>query len=162
MKLTTATSEEEIQQARELFEEYSASLGLDLCFQDFAKELADLPGDYAPPNGRLWLVAENDEIAGCIALRKIGPGIGEMKRLYVRPKVSEAETWTRSDRNASGGGPSDWLSTRKTRHLTRQDGSSDCDVSFIGIQKHRTLLQQSGKGRGFYGDGTLGTEISGG
>jgi len=86
MKLTQATSEEEIQQARELFEEYSASLGLDLCFQNFAKELAELPGDYAPPDGRLWLVAENDEIAGCIALRKIGPGIGEMKRLYVRPK----------------------------------------------------------------------------
>jgi len=85
MKLIQATSEEEIQQARKLFEEYSASLGLNLCFQNFERELAELPGDYAPPDGRLWLANENDEIAGCIALRKIGAGIGEMKRLYVRP-----------------------------------------------------------------------------
>jgi ribosomal protein S18 acetylase RimI-like enzyme len=85
MKLIQATSEEEIQQARRLFEEYSKWLGVNLCFQNFESELAELPGDYAPPEGRLWLANENDEIAGCIALRKIGAGIGEMKRLYVRP-----------------------------------------------------------------------------
>jgi ribosomal protein S18 acetylase RimI-like enzyme len=84
LKLIQATSDEEILQARQLFEEYAASLGIDLCFQNFDKELAGLPGAYAPPSGRLLLAKEDDLIAGCIALRKIGDGIGEMKRLYVR------------------------------------------------------------------------------
>lgn len=86
MKLIQATSDEEIRQARQLFEEYAAWLGLNLCFQNFDKELAELPGQYAPPSGRLFLAYENDQLAGCIALRQIGDGISEMKRLYVRPE----------------------------------------------------------------------------
>ena len=75
----------EIASARLLFEEYAAALGINLCFQNFDKELAELPGEYVPPSGRLFLAVENDEVAGCVALRKIGDGICEMKRLYVRP-----------------------------------------------------------------------------
>lgn len=75
----------DIDTARVLFEEYAGWLGINLCFQNFDKELAGLPGDYAPPSGHLYLAVENDEVAGCIALRKIGEGICEMKRLYVRP-----------------------------------------------------------------------------
>jgi len=86
MKLTQVQSDEEVHKARELFEEYAASLGISLCFQNFDKELAELPGDYVPPNGRLFLADENDRTAGCVALRRIGEGIGEMKRLYVRPQ----------------------------------------------------------------------------
>lgn len=86
MKLVQAKSDEEVQSAQQLFEEYAAWLGVNLCFQNFDKELAELPGDYAPPNGRLLLAVENDQVAGCVALRKIGEGIGEMKRLYVRPE----------------------------------------------------------------------------
>ena len=85
MKLFQASSTEEVKQARQLFEEYAAWLGINLCFQNFDKELAGLPGDYAPPSGRLFLAAEDDKVMGCVALRKIGEGIGEMKRLYVRP-----------------------------------------------------------------------------
>jgi len=89
---------------RELFREYSASIEVDLCFQNFEQELADLPGRYAPPTGRLLLAKVGGEIAGCIALRPIVGGCGsacgdadglpphvgnenvcEMKRLYVRP-----------------------------------------------------------------------------
>jgi ribosomal protein S18 acetylase RimI-like enzyme len=86
MKLKQAKSEEEVQQVRRLFQEYAAWLGFSLCFQNFDKELAELPGDYAPPDGRLLLARENDEVGGCVALRKIGDGIGEMKRLFVRPE----------------------------------------------------------------------------
>lgn len=67
---------------RRMLREYEAWLEVDLCFQDFEKELASLPGDYAPPRGRL-LISEG---AGCIALRPIGEAVCEMKRLYVRPE----------------------------------------------------------------------------
>ena len=76
----------QVGQARMLFTEYSEGLGLDLCFQDFQRELDELPGRYAPPDGRLLLAIFAQEIAGCVALRKIGDGTCEMKRLYVRPE----------------------------------------------------------------------------
>src|SRR5947208_592701 len=80
-----AESPEQIAQARELFLEYANSLGFSLCFQSFDRELAALPGDYAPPEGRLLLATSNNDPAGCVALHKLESDICEMKRLYVRP-----------------------------------------------------------------------------
>ena len=86
MKLVQAESAEQIGQARELFLEYAAATGIDLCFQNFDEELATLPGGYAPPDGRLLLAMnETQKVAGCVALRKIDAETCEMKRLYVRP-----------------------------------------------------------------------------
>jgi putative acetyltransferase len=84
--LTQAESPSQIAQARELFLEYAQSLGFSLCFQNFDKELADLPGDYVPPAGRLLLAELEGQLAGCVALHKREPGICEMKRLYLRPQ----------------------------------------------------------------------------
>jgi GNAT superfamily N-acetyltransferase len=70
---------------RDLFLEYQRSLDVDLCFQDFAAELAALPGAYAPPAGRLYLGLSNGEPACCVALRRLDAATAEMKRLYVRP-----------------------------------------------------------------------------
>jgi putative acetyltransferase len=84
-----AESPAQIAQARELFLEYAQSLGFSLCFQNFDDELASLPGDYAPPHGRLLLAEYESALAGCVALHKLGsesgPEVCEMKRLYLRP-----------------------------------------------------------------------------
>jgi ribosomal protein S18 acetylase RimI-like enzyme len=86
LTLTPAVSPAQIAQARELFLEYAASLGFSLCFQNFDQELATLPGDYAPPEGRLLLADYEGQLAGCVALHKLEPGTCEMKRLYLRPQ----------------------------------------------------------------------------
>jgi putative acetyltransferase len=77
-------SQQDIDTTRELFKEYEGWLGINLCFQNFEKELANLPGEYVPPDGRLLLAFENNKVAGCIALRRIGEDVCEMKRLFVR------------------------------------------------------------------------------
>jgi len=86
LSLIQAESPTHIAQARELFLEYAQSLGFSLCFQNFDQELANLPGDYAPPGGRLLLAELEGQLAGCIALHKLDDTICEMKRLYVRPQ----------------------------------------------------------------------------
>ncbi len=86
LSLAQAESAAQIAQARELFLEYAQSLGFSLCFQNFDKELAGLPGDYAPPEGRLLLAEFEGQVAGCVALHKLDDGICEMKRLYLRPQ----------------------------------------------------------------------------
>ncbi len=70
---------------RELLSEYQRSLGIDLCFQDFESELLELPGAYAPPDGRLYAAFVGEKLAGSIALRRHDAHSCEMKRLYLRP-----------------------------------------------------------------------------
>jgi carbonic anhydrase len=84
-QILPAVSREQVDEARRLFLEYGESLSFSLCFQSFDKELAGLPGDYAPPSGRLLLAEVDGQIAGCVALHRLEDGICEMKRLYVRP-----------------------------------------------------------------------------
>jgi putative acetyltransferase len=84
--LIEARAESHLGLVRELFREYVDSLGFELDFQDFAREFDELPGEYAPPEGRLFLALVDREAAGCIALRRIDLETCEMKRMYVRPR----------------------------------------------------------------------------
>ena len=86
LKIFTAITDEDIEAAKQLFVEYADSLGFDLGFQNFEEELADLPGNYAPPEGRLLLAKYQGKIAGCVGLRKLSDVVCEGKRLYVRPE----------------------------------------------------------------------------
>lgn len=105
LRIIDAETDEVVAHVSALFREYAASLGVDLSFQNFEHELATLPGEYTPPDGRLFLGIASDvrphasddslccttaisvgSVAGCVALRKIDNEICEMKRLYVRPE----------------------------------------------------------------------------
>ena len=85
MEIREAIVQEDIETARALFREYAAWLRVDLCFQNFAEELASLPGLYAPPRGRLLVAWLDGEAMGCVALRPLKDSLCEMKRLFVRP-----------------------------------------------------------------------------
>jgi GNAT superfamily N-acetyltransferase len=86
LKILQVETKEDIDATRKILVEYAESLYFDLCFQNFEEELANLPGDYAPPEGCLLLAKYQNDVAGCVALRKLSDSICEGKRLYVRPQ----------------------------------------------------------------------------
>ncbi len=74
-----------LEEVRRLFREYADLIGIDLSFQNFDAELANLPAGYLPPDGALLLALNDNQAAGCVALRQFEAETCEMKRLYVRP-----------------------------------------------------------------------------
>ncbi len=86
LNIFPAETDEDIKLVKDLFIEYVDSLGFDLVFQNFEEELANLPGEYAAPEGCLLLAKYQGRAAGCVGLRKLSDGVCEGKRLYVRPQ----------------------------------------------------------------------------
>lgn len=84
MEIEIRPAYDEIQKIKGLFAEYTQSLGVNLDFQDYAKELEQLPGRYNFPEGRLYIALADGQPAGCVAMRKIDAAFCEMKRLYVK------------------------------------------------------------------------------
>jgi ribosomal protein S18 acetylase RimI-like enzyme len=91
-ELVVAEQPADYEAGQQLFEEYAAGLGVDLCFQNFPAELKRLPEMYGPPAGRLILAKHDRDYLGCVGLRALHHGaieadaaVCEMKRLYVRP-----------------------------------------------------------------------------
>lgn len=93
-RLIIATSEADFEIARQLFQEYADAIETDLCFQGFQQELASLPTHYGEPIGVLLLVQSDDQFVGCAGLRPLEPGVGEIKRLYLR-KEARGKGWGR-------------------------------------------------------------------
>ncbi|MFM0506968.1 GNAT family N-acetyltransferase [Paraburkholderia sp. RL17-373-BIF-A] len=85
IQITTAQFPQQLEAVRAIFREYAESLGIDLSFQNFESELADLPGKFAAPRGRVLLAHNDEELVGCVAMRPLDDTTCEMKRLYVRP-----------------------------------------------------------------------------
>ena len=86
IQIRPVNNQNDIESIRTLFKEYEKAIGVDLCFQGFAEELADLPGRYSSPEGALLLAFVDSQLAGCVALRWFDYNTCEMKRLYVRPE----------------------------------------------------------------------------
>jgi carbonic anhydrase len=84
MEIVLPVSGPELDRVRALFREYARWVDEPCCFASFEQELAGLPGEYAPPGGRLFLALDGAHAAGCVALRQHDSSSGEMKRLYVR------------------------------------------------------------------------------
>jgi putative acetyltransferase len=108
MQIAHVETAEQLAQVRALFEEYWASFGFTPCFQNFADELAGLPGGYLAPGGRLGLATVDGEPAGCAALRRLDDERCEFKRLYVRPRYRglrlgrELLAWIIAEAKAAG------------------------------------------------------------
>ena len=80
-----AATEEDYREARVLLREYEAEIEVDLCFQGFEEELDTLERVYGRPGGVFFLLRQGERIAGCVALKDLGGGACEMKRLFLRP-----------------------------------------------------------------------------
>jgi putative acetyltransferase len=91
IRVADVEGEEGLDHARRLFRDYagefSDSIAETLCFQGFDAEVEGLPGRYSPPSGCLLLALRGGQPIGCVAMRDLGGGTCEMKRLYVAPDV---------------------------------------------------------------------------
>lgn len=85
LRALSASDTTELEHVRQFFRNYAAWLGVDLSFQGFADELANLPGAYGEADGRLFFAEIDGRPAGCVGIRRFSEGVCEMKRLYVDP-----------------------------------------------------------------------------
>ena len=139
---------------RDLFREYSEQVGVDLCFQGFASELAGLPGDYAAPVGTLILGLEGEAAAGCVAVRRWDASACEMKRLYVRPAHQGAGVGRYLAEQAIVWAASQRLPPRFSRH-SAIDAARPAHVRAPRVPRYRRLSSKPCAGRSLHVAGYL-------
>ena len=93
-KIITVHTETEYAAASALFKEYAEWLNIDLSFQNFEEELLQLKEMYSEPTGGIFLLQQGEELIGCVAIRKKGEGIAELKRMYIQPDIRKAGAGT--------------------------------------------------------------------
>jgi putative acetyltransferase len=89
-KIITVQTETEYAAASALFKEYAEWLNIDLSFQNFEEELQHLKEMYSTPTGAIFLLQQENEFIGCVAIRKKGEGFAELKRMYIQPTIRKA------------------------------------------------------------------------
>ncbi len=89
-KIITVNTEAEYAAASVLFKEYAAWLNIDLSFQNFEEELLQLKEMYSEPDGAIFLLQQNHDFIGCVAIRKKENGIAELKRMYIKPMTRKS------------------------------------------------------------------------
>ena len=93
-KIITVHTETEYAAASALFKEYAVWLNIDLSFQNFEEELLQLKEMYSEPTGAIFLLQQENEFIGCVAIRKKGEGIAELKRMYIKPAIRKVGAGT--------------------------------------------------------------------
>src|ERR1039457_5778059 len=141
----------EWESVRELFREYWGSFGFSACFQNFEREVAGLPGAYAPPGGALVLALIDGQAAGCAALRRFDAQRGEAKRLYVRPEFR-------------GRGVGRALGARHRiprdgRRHDSADGGGACHVRSRGLRGYRAVCGGADAGSDLSAAEAVGAEL---
>ena len=89
-KIITVHTEAEYAEASSLFKEYAEWLNIDLSFQNFKEELLQLKEMYSAPTGGIFLLQQHSEFIGCVAIRKKGDSIAELKRMYIKPTTRKS------------------------------------------------------------------------
>lgn len=155
VEIIQAGTPREMALVRSLFTEYADWLDVDLCFQNFHQEVGDLPGIYAPPEGRLLLALAGGRAAGCVGLCKLDEGIAEMKRFYVRPQhQGQGIGWKLAEAAVSEARKSGYQRLRldtlpfmkSARHIYRTLGFQPippyCDIPVEGVLFMELVLRQ--------------------
>jgi len=150
IEIRPADSEEAVASTRLLLKEYASALGRHLSFEEFARELTDLPGEYGPPHGVLLLASCNGRLAGCVALRPLDEGLCEMRRLYVRHQfrgkgVGKRLSLAVIDEARERGYRAMRIS------LAPWMEEAIADLPFSGVSLHRTLPARAAQRCGVYG-----------
>ena len=149
-KSARRTATTAVADARALFKEYASALGRHLSFEEFARELTDLPGEYAPPSGALLLANCEGRLAGCVALRPLGEGVCEMRRLYVRHHFRGKGVGRRLSLAVIDGARERGYRAMRVE-LRAVDGRGDRDLPCAGVPGHRAVPAGAGQRRGFHG-----------
>jgi ribosomal protein S18 acetylase RimI-like enzyme len=143
---------EEIEQVRTLLQMYADWLQEDICLQNFAQELAALPGAYGPLRGTLLVASDGTQLVGCVALRALNDETAEMKRLFVRPAfrgnaigprlvmmlIEEARRlgyrWLRLDTLPKMGAAQKLYESLGFRDIARYNENASAGVRFMELQ----------------------------